>query len=77
MSDMKADGVLGLGPNKPQGYPHDTVMASLKTQGVINKDIFSLFLCRDGIQSSMWYGGYSIPQIRSSLESTMVADDVA
>jgi len=38
--------------------------------------MFSLYLARKGIQSKMWFGGYSNEQVESSLAASVPADEL-
>jgi hypothetical protein len=53
------DGVMGLAPYDPAAdYNYKSFVSELTDQGIIEKNMFSLYLCKDGLDSTAWFGGY-------------------
>lgn len=67
LTTLSADGSVGLAPNKLPRYASETFLSSLTSKGVIKAQIFSLLLQHHRLESKVWFGDYSIPQLRSSL----------
>ena len=57
--DFSGDGVMGLAPyDAAADYSYKSFVKELADQGIIEKNMFSLYLCKAGLESTAWFGGY-------------------
>jgi hypothetical protein len=46
LDSIVADGLVGLAPNSPNDHPNPTFVTTLYDQGVIGRNMFSLYLAK-------------------------------
>jgi len=66
LKGLVADGLIGMAPRPPPGHPADIFVNELYTQGVISRNIFSMYLgdIYKGQESMAWFGGYDPSFVR-------------
>ena len=75
LESLQADGLLGLAPNAPPDHPYNTLVQDLYDNGVIDKNMFSLYLAYEHRQSKIWFGGYSKKYLRQFVDDESLTDD--
>jgi hypothetical protein len=74
LTNLAADGLIGLAPNVPTGASYSTLLQQFNAQSLLKTNMFSLQLGFNNTQSSLWLGGYSTTLARSMLLNQYSAD---
>lgn len=69
LTNLAADGIIGLAPNVPAGASYTTFLTQFNDQKLLQSNIFSIQLGFNTIQSTLWLGGYPTSLARSLLLS--------
>jgi len=68
LSTLVADGLLGLGPGPPPDVPtYVTLVDAVHREGMIPKNMYSLYLTTTDKDSKIWFGGYDHDFIRNNV----------
>jgi hypothetical protein len=68
LDTIVADGLVGLAPNSPNDHPNPTLVTTLYNNGVIDRNMFSLYLAKTDQDSKIWFGGFDPEYIRSAID---------
>lgn len=60
---------MGLAPqSSPEQYPYTPFVDELLHQQIIDQNMFSMLLAKEGTDSKVWFGGYDLTMVKNGLK---------